>query len=94
MSESKRGSGRTGRRRLTPAEVALLSPGEQKKWRRRHGLEPRSGAERGAPASPLTRAHMPAWLSLRQRELWLQTVLAAPAGLLLPPTLSDFTTVR
>jgi phage terminase small subunit len=84
MSESKRGSGRTGRRRLTPAEVAVLSPGEQRKWRRRQGLEPRPGAVSGAPAAPLTHAHVPAWLSPRQRELWLQTVLAAPAGLLLP----------
>ena len=79
-SPEKRGSGKTGRRRLSPGEVALLSPGEQRKWHRRHGLvaPPEAGTRAGLSAA------WPAWLSPRQRALWRETVDRAPPGLLQP----------
>jgi phage terminase small subunit len=76
----KRASGKTGRRRLSPAEVALLSPGEQRRWHRRHDLATPPKAETRAGLSVAS----PAWLSPRQRALWRETVDHAPPGLLRP----------
>jgi phage terminase small subunit len=61
--------------RLTPAQIAQLSPGERAKWYRRNELAPPAVAGAIEP---------PAWLSARHKALFHETVAAAPPGLLQP----------
>ena len=70
------------RRRLTLAEVAMLSPSEQARWRRRHGITA-SPPSRASPATVDT-LEPPGWLSPRHKALFHETVAAAPVGLLQP----------
>jgi phage terminase small subunit len=78
--------GAMARRRLTLAEVSMLSPSEQARWRRRHKLTPRgdTGEFPIRPSGEASALPPPAWLSARHRALWDATVAAAPPGLLQP----------
>ena len=70
----KRTSGRTGRRRLSPAEMALLDPKERKKHARRYG------AAATTSSSPLP--DPPVWFTPELRTTWVRIIEAAPIGML------------
>jgi hypothetical protein len=69
----KRASGRTGRRRLSPAETALLDPKEQRKHSRRYGATTTMSSSLPDP---------PAWFTPELRTIWAQIIAAAPIGML------------
>lgn len=76
MSDApKRTSGRTGRRRLSPAELALLDPKEQRKHARRYGIA-------AIPPSPSPLPPPPSWFNAELRTIWEQIIASAPAGML------------
>ena len=76
MSDApKRASGRTGQRRLSPAEVALLDPKERKKHARRYGA-----AATTSSSSPLP--DPPVWFTPELRTTWERIIEAAPIGML------------
>jgi hypothetical protein len=70
----KRASGRTGRRRLSPAELALREPKAATDHVRRYGA-----VAAGAPP-PLP--DPPGWFTPELRTTWTQIVEAAPIGML------------
>jgi hypothetical protein len=71
--QPKRNSGRTGRRRHTEAEAALVGPKAAYEHRRLYGPT--------AAAPPLL-PDPPAWFTADLRTIWEATIAAAPPGLL------------
>jgi hypothetical protein len=74
--EPKRNSGRTGRRRLSPAELAVRDPQATIDHVRRYGVA--STAAAGSPALP----GPPAWFTPELWAIWVQIIEAAPIGML------------
>jgi hypothetical protein len=74
-NEPKRNSGRTGRRRLSPAELALREPKAAIDHRRRYGT-----ATAPVLSSPLH--DPPAWFTPSLTEIWHNTIAAAAPGAL------------
>jgi hypothetical protein len=73
-NEPKRNSGKTGRRRLTPAELALREPKAAADHARRYGTI--------AAAVPLCLPDPPRWFTAELRTTWTQIIEAAPIGML------------
>jgi hypothetical protein len=74
VPEPKRNSGRTGRRRLSPAELALREPKAATDHARRYG------AIAAAVPSPLP--DPPGWFTPELCLIWTQILEAAPIGML------------
>ena len=75
MSDTpKRASGRTGRRRLRPAELALREPKAATDHVRRYGAV----AAGASPPLP----DPPGWFTPELRMIWTQIIAAAPIGML------------
>ena len=75
MSDTpKRSAGRTGRRRLSPAELALREPKAATDHVRRYGAV----AAGAAPPLP----DPPGWFTPELRTIWTQIIAAAPIGML------------
>jgi hypothetical protein len=73
-NEPKRNSGKTGRRRLTPAELALREPKAATDHARRYGTI--------AAAVPPSLPDPPVWFTPELCLIWTQIIEAAPIGLL------------
>jgi hypothetical protein len=78
----KRASGRTGRRRLSPAELALREPKAMTDHVRRYGAI--------AAAVPPSLPDPPGWFTPELCLIWTQIVEAAPSGML---TATDYPAV-
>jgi hypothetical protein len=75
QSQPKRNSGRTGRRRHTAAEAALVGPQAAYEHRRLYGGQ---GPTTALPPLP----DPPSWFSTELKAIWGATIAAAPPGLL------------
>jgi hypothetical protein len=77
MSDTpKRASGRTGRRRLSPTELALREPKAATDHARRYG------AVAAAAPAPVPLPGPPVWFTPELCLIWTQIVEAAPIGML------------
>jgi hypothetical protein len=74
-NEPKRNSGKTGRRRLCPAELALREPKAAADHARRYGTV--------AAAVPSSLLGPPGWFTPDLRTTWTRIIEAAPAGMLI-----------
>ena len=74
VTKTKRNSGRTGKRRLTEAEVAQRDRQAVADHRRRYGQT--------LPVAAVPMPPPPAWFTTEQKAIWQQTLATAPPGLL------------